>query len=120
MISGTRIQQGLIISALIIFVLLLSSCGDSSKVAGDESAKKDFERINWGRETTAGEIVAMAKIGEIREIEWHVMPNIIRAVASDGRIFHVKNENKGIDLRGMLVKAGVKVGKGGVDFRHVF
>lgn len=85
-------------------------------------AKEDggLEKIEWGHEASAAEIIAMAKNGEIREIEWHIMPNILRAVASDGRIFFVRNENKGLDMRGMLADAGVQVGKGGVAFRHVF
>ena len=81
---------------------------------------RGLEKIEWGREASADEIIAMAKNGEIREIEWHIMPNILRAVASDGRIFFVRNENKGLDMRGMLADAGVQVGKGGVAFRHVF
>jgi hypothetical protein len=62
----------------------------------------------------------MAQNGRIREIEWHVMPNIIRVLAVDGRIFHLRNENKGIDIRSEMINAGIKIGKGGIDFRHVF
>ena len=65
-------------------------------------------------------MIAKAKSGEIREIEWHVMPNVLRAQTADNRIFHLKNENKGVDLRKKLMDAGVQVGDGGVLFRHVF
>lgn len=105
---------------------LLAGCGDMparkppSHAAGQISNAGEFEKINWGRETAVTEIVAMAKDGQIREIEWHIMPNILRAVASDGRSYYVKNANKGVDLHGMLLKEGVRVGKGGVEFRHLF
>jgi hypothetical protein len=62
----------------------------------------------------------MAKSGRIQEIQWHVMPNVLRVLTLDGRIFHLKNENKGVDLRNMLIDAGVRIGKGGISFRHVF
>jgi hypothetical protein len=105
---------------------LLAACGDTharkppAPAAGQIAEAGEFKKINWGREATATEITAMAKDGKIREIEWHIMPNILRAVASDGRIYYVKNANKGVDMRGMLLKEGVRVGKGGVEFRHVF
>ena len=110
-------QQGFAI-AVLIATGLLSAC--VSRPAGETRENGSSEKIDWGRETTAGEIVTMAKKGEIREIQWHVMPNVLRAEAADGRIFHIKNENKGIDLRSMLIDAGVRVGNGGVSFRHVF
>jgi hypothetical protein len=87
---------------------------------GETEDGEELEKIDWGKEATAGEVVAMAKSGEIREIEWHILPNILRAVASDGRVFFIRNENKGLDMRGMLVKSGVQVGKGGIPFNHVF
>jgi hypothetical protein len=62
----------------------------------------------------------MTQGGQIQEIQWHVMPNILRALASDGSIFHFRNETKGVDLRNTLIEAGVKIGKGGVSFRHFF
>jgi hypothetical protein len=77
-------------------------------------------KIDWGIEATLDEILAMAKSGAIQQIEWHVMPNIIRAQTIDGRIFHIKNENKGIDIRNTLIKSGIQVGKGGISFRHLF
>jgi hypothetical protein len=87
----------------------------------DKSQKEQaFEDVDWGREVNLDEMIAMAKKGQIVEIQWHVMPNILRAQASDGLIFHLRNENKGVDLRNTLINAGVKVGKGGVLFRHVF
>ncbi len=120
MTSGKRIRQVFLVSAsLTALVLLLSSCG-GPPAGGSAERAETVDKIDWGRETTAGQVIEMARRGEIREIEWHVMPNILRAVASDGRVFHIRNENKGIDLRTMLIKAGVQVGKGGVDFRHVF
>jgi hypothetical protein len=79
-----------------------------------------INKIDWGREATLDEIIAMAKRSEIQQIEWHVMPNIIRAQARDGRIFHIRNENKGIDIRNELINAGIQIGKGGISFRHVF
>jgi hypothetical protein len=75
---------------------------------------------DWGREVSLDEMVAMAKSGQIVEIQWHVMPNVLRAQASDGKIYHLKNENKGVDLRNILIKSGVKIGKGGILFRNVF
>ena len=77
-------------------------------------------KIDWGREVTLDEILAMAKSGAIQQIEWYVMPNIIRSQTIDGRIFHIKNENKGIDIRNTLIKAGIQVGNGGISFRHLF
>ena len=76
--------------------------------------------IEWGTEVDLEEMISMAKSGKIREIQWHVMPNILRAEALDNRIFHLRNENKGVDLRNALINAGVRVGKGGIIFRHVF
>jgi hypothetical protein len=74
-------------------------------------------KIDWGREAALDEILAMAKSGAIQQIEWHVM---LRAQTIDGRIFHIKNENKGIDIRNTLIKSGIQVGKGGISFRHLF
>ena len=82
----------------------------------DQSSNK----IHWGREVALDEMIAMAKHGEIRQMEWHVMPNIIRAQAEDGRIFHIRNENKDIDIRSALIEADIIIGKGGISFRHVF
>jgi hypothetical protein len=98
-------------------IVLLGAC--RGKPAG-EAAPGTATKIDWGRETTATEIIAMARKGGIREIQWYVMPNVLRAEASDGMVFHINNANKGIDLRGMLIAAGVRMGEGGVVFRHVF
>jgi hypothetical protein len=76
--------------------------------------------IDWGSEVDLDEMIAMAQRGYIREIQWHVMPNILRAETQDNRIYHLRNENKSVDLRNTLIKAGVRIGKGGVIFRHVF
>jgi hypothetical protein len=82
--------------------------------------EKGSDEVEWGEKISLDEMIAKAKSGEIREIQWHVMPNILRAQTVDNRIFHLKNENKGVDLRNALINAGVKVGEGGVIFRHVF
>jgi hypothetical protein len=79
-----------------------------------------FDKIDWGRESSLDEIIAMAKRDEIQLIEWHVMPNILRAQARDDRVFHIRNESKGIDMRSALISAGIPIGKDGVIFRHVF
>jgi len=89
-------------------------------LTGETPGEDASNKIDWGREATHDEIMAMAKSGEIQQIEWHVMPNVIRAQALDGRIFHIRNENKGIDIRNTLTNAGVHLGKGGIVFRHVF
>jgi hypothetical protein len=95
--------------------------GASPEPVKDISPKEQpSDEIEWGREVNLDEMIAMAKKGEILEIEWHVMPNILRARASDGGICHLRNENKGVDLRNTLIDAGVQVGKGGVRFQHVF
>jgi hypothetical protein len=93
----------------------------STDPAPDEAPKDQaLEKVDWGREITLDGIIAMAQSGQIREIEWHVMPNIIRILALDGSLFHFRNENKGVDLRNTLINAGIRIGKGGVVFRHVF
>ena len=79
-----------------------------------------FVVVDWGREISLDEIMTMAKSGRIRKIEWHVMPNIIRFLTVDDKIFHLRNENKGIDIRSKMTDAGLKVGKGGIDLQHVF
>jgi hypothetical protein len=94
----------------------------SQKEKLDDGSQKEqaFENVNWGLEVNLDELVAMAKKGQIVEIQWHIMHNILRAHASDGRIYHIRNENKGIDLRKTLINAGVKIGKEGVLFRYLF
>ena len=86
----------------------------------EDPKEQAFEKVDWGREITLNEIIAMAQSCQIKEIEWHVMPNILRVLASDGSLFHFRNENKGVDLRNTLINAGIRIGKGGVIFRHVF
>ena len=89
--------------------------------APDEAPKdQNLEKVDWGREIALDGIIAMAQSGRIKEIEWHVMPNIIRILASDGGLFHFRNENKGVDLRNTLINSGIRIGKGGIIFRHVF
>ena len=89
--------------------------------APDEAPQdQDLEKVDWGRGITLDGIIAMAQSGRIKEIEWHVMPNIIRILASDGSFLHFRNENKGVDLRNTLINSGIRIGKGGIIFRHVF
>ncbi len=110
---------------LILFqtLFMLAACGDKP----EETAAKDKPQnentsghVDWGHEVNLNDMVAMAKKGQIKEIQWHVMPNILRAQTFDGQIFHLKNENKGVDLRNTLIDAGVKIGEGGVLFKHFF
>ena len=107
-------------------MLLLSGCGSppagSKETSQPESVSDEdaAEEIEWGREIGLDEMIEMARGGRIVEIQWHVMPNILRARASDGSIYHLRNEDKGVDLRNTLIDAGVEIGKDGVLFRHVF
>ncbi len=128
MISGKAVYSTFMIAMLAACVL--TGCGGGSRPSssgissgspsGEVPSDRISEKVNWGREITLDEIIAMAKDGQIQEIEWHVMPNILRAQASGGRIFHLRNENKGVDLRNKLINAGVRIGNGGITFRHVF
>ncbi|MBN2320062.1 MAG: hypothetical protein JXR49_13330, partial [Acidobacteria bacterium] len=105
-------------------VFLSAGCGnqpaDSADMPSADTVRSDEVEIDWGREVSLDEMIAMAQGGRIQEIQWHVMPNILRASASDGSVFHLRNENKGVDLRKTLIEAGVKIGKGGIPFRHHF
>jgi hypothetical protein len=117
-------------------ILLLAACGeqpggsheavkpktvaDADPPENESQKERAAEDIDWGREVNLDEMITMAKKGQIVEIQWHVMPNILRAQASDGRICHLRNENKGVDLRNTLINAGVKVGKEGILFRYLF
>ena len=85
-----------------------------------EAPQSGEPEIDWGAEVGLDEMIAMAKEGRIAEIEWHVMPNVLRAKAVDGTVYSLRNENKGVDLRSKLIEAGVRIGEGGVEFRHVF
>ena len=106
--------------AFFAFFLSAACVDQTAKMTGRVPDGRDSEKIKWGREIKLDELLALAKSGRIREIEWHVMPNVIRAVASDGRAFYFKNENRGVDLRNLLISAGIQMGKGGISFRHVF
>ena len=120
-VISNRLTQ-LFFIILLLGVFLLDARGEESshRPEAESQKKQALEDVDWGREVNLDEMIAMAKKGQIMEIQWHIRPNILRAQASDGRIFHLRNENKGVDLRNTLIKAGVKVGKGGVLFRHVF
>jgi hypothetical protein len=111
-------RQSILALMMLIPCMFIACREDPGEISGAPAANP--EKIDWGKETTAAGLIAMAKKGEIREIKWHVMPNIFRAEAKDGRVYYVRNENKGIDLRGMLIKEGVRIGDGGVLFQHVF
>jgi hypothetical protein len=78
------------------------------------------EEMEWGDEITLNGLVQMAKDGQIQEIQWHVMPNIIYARTVDSRAFHIKNENKGVDIRKVLEDSGISIGEGGIVFRYLF
>lgn len=86
----------------------------------EDTTPDNFVEIDWGREVSLDEIMGMAKSGRIQEIEWHVMPNIIRILTVDGKVFHLRNEDKGIDIRNTLINAGIRIGKDGINLRHVF
>jgi len=110
-----------ILIALFQAMLLSAGCGNQPADSSPPAAKNESSQDpDWGCEINVDEMITMAKKGRIVEIQWHVMPNVLRAQASDGNIYHLRNENKGVDLRNTLINAGVKIGKGGVLFRHVF
>ena len=102
----------------VFIAVILLSVGCSNQ--GDGSSGTAELEIDWGSEVDLDEMIAMSKEGSIVEIQWHVMPNILRARAEDGTIYHLRNENKGVDLRSRLIEAGVQVGKEGLQFHHVF
>ena len=88
--------------------------------SGEQEKDLDLMDVNWGREISLNDMIVMAREGRIKEIQWHMLPNILRARAYDGEVFHIRNDDKSVDLRNTLVKAGVEVGEGGLLFRHVF
>jgi hypothetical protein len=97
-------------------MLISAGCGNGPV---DHSSDSPGE-IDWGRQVTLDEMMAMCREGKIVEIQWHVMPNILRARAQDGSLYHFPNANKGVDLRSRLIEAGVPIGEGGLQFHHVF
>lgn len=108
---------------LLQLVLTLNVCGESSKESAPDIGSSDAHGssvINWGDEINLDEMIAMAKEGKIKEIQWHVLPNILRAETGDGKFFHLKNANKGVDLRNTLIKSGIRIGDGGIQFKHLF
>ena len=100
--------------------LLFSGCGDQTAGSSSSGAPDGEAEIEWGREITLDEMMSMAQKNQIEEIQWHVLPNILRARSVDGSTYHLRNENKGVDLRSRLIEAGVRIGTGGLQFRHVF
>ena len=107
---------------LVLLAAIVSStgCGNREDQSTAAIAGANGPEIDWGEEVDLEEMIAMAKDNRIEEIQWHVMPNILRARTEDGTVYHLRNENKGVDLRSKLIEAGVEVGKNGVQFRHVF
>ena len=112
-------------------IVLVTGCGnqpadnpeneDTREMTRDSGEGNEAsESPEWGSEVDLEEMIAMAQKGQIVEIQWHVMPNVLRAQAADGEIYHLRNESKGVDLRNTLKESGVNIGKGGVLFRHVF
>jgi len=109
-------------ASIAFFALFLPlACVDqTAKTTGGLPNGRESEKIEWGREIKLDELLALAKTGRIREIQWHVMPNVIRAEASNGSVFYFKNQNKGVDLRNLLSNEGIQIGNGGISFRYVF
>lgn len=114
MVSNNLIQPFFIV----LFTAILLSAG--CRTQPTDGSEDDNPEVDWGHEVNLDEMITMAKKDRIKEIQWHVLPNILLAKASDGESYHLRNENKGVDLRNALIDAGVQVGKGGVQFRHVF
>lgn len=104
--------------SIFLYAAIFASAGCISN-EGEVSEKEDPD-IDWGVEVDLDEMMAMAREGRIVEIQWYVMPNVLRATASDGSVYSLRNENKGVDLRSRLIDAGIRIGEGGVGFRHVF
>jgi hypothetical protein len=100
--------------------LLFSGCGNQAADSSSSPTPAGEAEIEWGREITLDEMMAMANKNQIEEIQWHVLPNILRARCVDGSTYHLRNENKGVDLRSRLIEAGVRIGTDGLQFRHVF
>lgn len=118
-----KISRYILFLLLLQLVLTLNACGESSKESAPDKGSGDAQGssvINWGNEVNLDQMIAMAKEGRIREIQWHVLPNILRAETGDGKFFHLKNENKGVDLRNTLIKSGIRIGDGGIQFKHLF
>jgi thiamine biosynthesis protein ThiC len=92
-------------------------------MAADEDepgSEEGAEEIDWGEEIGLDTVIELAKRDDLVEIQWHVMPNIIRVLIADGSIYHFRNENSGIDIIRTLENAGITVGKGGVTVRFSF
>ena len=106
--------------ALIAALALSTGCGNRTDESTADTSDAGEPGIDWGQEVSLDEMIAMAKEGQLLEIQWHIMPNILRARASDGSIYHFRNENKGVDLKNRLIEEGVPIGKEGLQFRHFF
>ncbi len=94
-----------------------------AQMAADEDepgSEEGAEEIDWGEEIGLDTVIELAKRDDLVEIQWHVMPNIIRVLIADGSIYHFRNENSGIDIIRTLENAGITVGKGGVTVRFSF
>jgi len=54
--------------------------GTLSETAKKESLpQQSLGEVDWGREVDLDQMIVMAKKGQIVEIQWHIMPNILRA-----------------------------------------
>ncbi len=76
--------------------------------------------IDWGQEVGQQEMLELAHSGNVLEIQWHVMPNVVRILMKDGKIYHFMNDRVSIDIAKFLEKQGVKTGKGGIPLRYSF
>lgn len=115
-----RIYIAQLLFALITALVLSTGCEYRTEESTAVNSDASESGIDWGREVSLDEMIAMAKEGRLLEIQWHVMPNILRARASDGSMYHFRNENKGVDLKNRLIEEGVSIGKEGLQFRHFF
>lgn len=80
----------------------------------------EVEVIDWGSKISMEEVIVLAKSEDLFEIQWHVMPNVVRVLMQDGSIYHFENANIGIDIEKTLNDAGVKTRKGGISLRYSF
>lgn len=95
--------------------------GSPTAVSGEViDGENGAEQIDWGQEVSPEKLLKLARSEDLFEIQWHVMPNVIRILMKGGEIYHVKNEKLSLDILKYLENAGIKVGKGGITFRYSF
>ena len=97
-----------------------SSARPTSASGEDIDAENGAEQIEWGQQVDPEKLLELARSGDVFEIQWHVMPNVIRFMMNDGKIYHLKNAEVSIDILKFLENAGIKVGKEGITFRYSF